>query len=351
MTIKGKIIYSNNKKYLENNTCFNYVLVIYDECDDIELEIYKLQRNCSKKEYKICKLPEKFRFIDDNSKMMVIYDNGEVEIIHFNNNGNGNGNNGNGNNGNGNNGNGNSGNNNNGNNNNGNNGNGNGNNNNNNNNGNGGGFFPYYVPVPGRDGLNGAPGAPGVQGNVGPQGNTGPQGNVGPAGVTRFVIPYASGGILDVDLFTSNSIFFVGFGSYNAINLNLIGIPFTIDNTNGNAFDIPINSTIISISAHFTISLGVTISAQTTTISAVIYVADADSNSYTLVDSVEVGQFPIVTTTPYTHSVTHTLPTPANVTAGQKIILAFYLNNSSPLTVSIGYFNVGAGILFEQSNP
>jgi BclB C-terminal domain-containing protein len=205
-------------------------------------------------------------------------------------------------------------------------------------------------------GLVGATGATGVTGVTGPTGATG-VGTTGATGVTgpggaSSIIPFASG--LPVVMTTTlgglaGTPAFVGFGS-SASGLTALGPVIDLTGAAGTqldeAFSMPRDGTITSISAYFSNTVALTLIGSAVTIYAQVYISTTPNNTFTSVAVVTLG--PALTGNVAIGTIANGITTGLNipVTAQTRVLVVFSTTSvglSLVNTVS-GYASAGLGI-------
>ena len=195
-----------------------------------------------------------------------------------------------------------------------------------------------FVGPVGPTGSPGPAGPTGGPGPVGPTGSPGPAGPTGPPAMPRIIIPYASGSPADLLVSlpnnNTNKAAALGFGNNYFIN------PFTgmaaFDTITGQsspfttAFILPFPVSTATIDVYFSLTQSVTvISGQIIIIHAALYYTlGTTADTFILVPS---GDFAFNTASligtvnpPFSAFGTFTVPIPAFITTGQRLLLAFY---------------------------
>ncbi len=194
------------------------------------------------------------------------------------------------------------------------------------------------------------PGGVGPTGAFGPTGAPGPTGATGPSGSTA-IIPYASGapvaltGLVGGLLGTTVAI---GFGSASQ-GLTLAGSNIDLTGTGGPlilnmAFSMPRDGELRSMSAYFSVTVGLTLLAPAT-VSARLYQSTTPNNIFTPVSGA------IISLPAYTglivlgdvRSAELTFPVPIPVTAGTRLLAVFAVTSTLAAALT-GYASSGLEI-------
>ena len=208
-------------------------------------------------------------------------------------------------------------------------------------------------PSGGPTGPTGAEGATGPTGPAGPIGETGPQGLPGATGAGA-IIPYASAGPIPLSILAGGAAgtpAFVGFGS-SAGGLSVFGDIIDLGLTGGSltnyAFSVPRNGTITDMSATFTVSISTTLSLGTLYVSAQLFSAPANGETFTAIPEANLVLEPGLDEISVGTIVSGTLSgINVPVTQGEQLLLVFYANNSSIVALEdtiAGYASAGVAI-------
>lgn len=203
----------------------------------------------------------------------------------------------------------------------------------------------------GPTGAQGFPGIPGERGLPGAAGATGATGATG-AGGRDVIIPFASGtpvGLVAALLGEVGTQGLIGFGTNALLVAPIAGI---LDLTGGvtvllnEAFSMPRDGDLTSISAYFSLADAVTLEGVIT-ITARVYTSPVPDNTFAQVASVNLAPTlgPGLVGTGTISSITTTLPT-IPVTAGTRIVIVFTAEtNGLDIGTEVnGYASAGLGI-------
>lgn len=212
----------------------------------------------------------------------------------------------------------------------------------------------------GSTGTGGPTGSIGLQGSVGPTGSTGSSGIVGVTGPTGSIgligsgsiIGYSSGppvpiAVLVGGAITTGALIASGFSAQSVpIVLGVINLDLASGDT---AYVIPTPSTLTKMSTHFSLIIGLAITALSpVSVFAQIYVNlnGSGDNNFTALPStlVTVGSFPagpLITGNPPPISNNVTFGSPVSFSTGDRILFVFTASSESLLLNFTGFASGG----------